>query len=520
MLGANVLRDLDIPSLAAAFDTFTEAGKAAITERLSNPLMDPVAIQARQAELRAIRIQEKEAVNRLRRELRDTEADVISVANATEDKRHAEYYAQILWAPDSRFAWLNSFGWLNELVVFFRTIFLPGLSLIMPIFVLAAPLVFYLVILKEPLTAEGYFRLLHDSVKKALPAVLGKPRFAGSGSGLMESGEQIARVGAGIAMFAASIWNQVSAALSMRAVVEDIRRRATSVMVFLKATVDLAALLGTPIDIRMEDLPADALGLFGTAWNIPDRIRRLLATGGRLDMLASLALRRKICFPEVGDVMALTDLYHPAIHRKKRVYNSLVTGGANKSHVMLTGPNRGGKSTLLKSLGCAVLMAQTVGFVFARSATMPIFTNIITALAPHDVVGKLSLFEAEIEFAKDVNVTLATTQGPTFLMMDEIFHGTNAHDGVEASQVFLDTLYATKKPVFSVVSTHYMDLPKRYGDTYTQNLCMDASVDPTDPDRLLYTYCLKKGVNQFSSVREILCERGLLTRVSTLEKTS
>jgi DNA mismatch repair ATPase MutS len=157
-------------------------------------------------------------------------------------------------------------------------------------------------------------------------------------------------------------------------------------------------------------------------------------------------------------------------------------------------------------------MAQTVGFVFARSATMPVFSHIITALAPQDVVGKLSLFEAEIEFAKDVKATLAVAAGPTFLMMDEIFHGTNAHDGVEASQVFLDTLYAIKKPVFSVVSTHYMDLPKRYGDTYTQNLCMDASVDPTDPDRLLYTYCLKKGVNQFSSVREILCERGLLSK--------
>jgi hypothetical protein len=511
MLGANVLRDLDLTSLVAAFDTFTEAGRSALTERLSDPLADAAAIQERQAELRAIRAKGRKVeadVNRLRRDLRDAEADVVSVANATEDKRHAEYYAQILWAPDSRFAWLNPIGWLSELVVFFRTIFLPGISLIMPIFVLAAPLIFYMVVLKEPLTAEGYFRLLHDSVKKALPAVLGKPRFAGSG--LMETGEQIARVGAGIAMFVASIWNQVSAALNMRAVVEDIRRRATSVMVFLRATVDLSVLLG--VAVAPVDLPTDPLGLFGSAWNIPERIRQLLATGGRLDMLASLALRRKICFPTVGDALAITDLYHPAIARKKRVYNSLVLDSATRTNVMLTGPNRGGKSTLLKSLGCAVLMAQTVGFVFARSATMPVFSHIITALAPQDVVGKLSLFEAEIEFAKDVKATLAVAAGPTFLMMDEIFHGTNAHDGVEASQVFLDTLYAIKKPVFSVVSTHYMDLPKRYGDTYTQNLCMDASVDPTDPDRLLYTYCLKKGVNQFSSVREILCERGLLSK--------
>jgi hypothetical protein len=49
---------------------------------------------------------------------------------------------------------------------------------------------------------------------------------------------------------------------------------------------------------------------------------------------------------------------------------------------------------------------------------------------------------------------------------------------------------------------------------------MDASRDPTDPDRLVYTYRLKDGVNEYSSVREILQERGLLARVNTVEKTS
>ena len=123
----------------------------------------------------------------------------------------------------------------------------------------------------------------------------------------------------------------------------------------------------------------------------------------------------------------------------------------------------------------------------------------------------MRLFEAEIEFAKDVKQRIAS--GKTFLMMDEIFHGTNAHDGVEASQVFLDDLYREPVPLFSIVSTHYMDLPARYGlskDGLTQNLCMDASVDPADPDQLIYSYKVQDGVNRCSSVREILRERGLL----------
>jgi DNA mismatch repair ATPase MutS len=243
-------------------------------------------------------------------------------------------------------------------------------------------------------------------------------------------------------------------------------------------------------------------------------------------MLAAFAMTKGTCFPVLGsaDGLQIRDLYHPGVKRSRRIYNSVDLGSADRRrHVLLTGPNRGGKSTLLKSLGCAVLMAQTVGIVFGRSATLPIFDNIITALSPQDVVGKLSLFEAEIEFAKDVKQRLATTPGNTFLMMDEIFHGTNAHDGVEASQVFLDDLYSNKTTagLYSVVSTHYMDLPSRYGDKWTQNLCMEASVDPNDPDRLVYTYRVCDGVNRFSSVREILRERGLLTgRVKSDEKTT
>ena len=509
MLGHTVLHDLDVDGLISSIRTYTTAGRTALRERLSTPLSDPVAIEQRQGQLKAIKQTLKTVdVNAMRTILRDTEEDVLSVMTASDDTRHAEYYTQILWPAKSRFAWLNGLGWLNEAIVFFRTIFLPGLSILLPLIVFIAPLVFYTLILEEPLTVKGYFNLLQSSLKKAMPSVLGKPRFAGTG-GALEVGEQFAHVGVSVAMFVASIWNQVSAAVHMRTIVDDMRRRADSVHRFAKATAALGAALGVPI--QLPTLSEDHLGLFGDAWNSPERIKQLVDAAGELDMLAAVATLKRTCFPSTDhNCLQLTDLYHPAVQPTKRVYNSLTMASdvsGSKTHVLLTGPNRGGKSTLLKSLGCAVLMAQTVGVVFARTAVLPVFDNIITALAPQDVIGKLSLFEAEIEFAKSVKALV----GRTFLMMDEIFHGTNAHDGVEASQVFLDDLYSKGSTVFSVVSTHYMDLPTRYGvPGLSQNLCMEASEDATDPDRLVYTYRLKNGVNRFSSVREILKERGLL----------
>lgn len=524
------MRDLDVSSLVDAMPTYTAAGREALTQRLSEPLTDLVDLQKRQDQVKAIKAECKKhttKITELRKQLQATEDDVHSVADASSDKRHAEYYTQILWSPTSHFAALNRLGWLNEAIVFFRTLFLPGLSVLLPLFILLAPLIMYSVVLNQPLTVQGYFTLLNTSLKKAMPSVLGKPRFAGSG-GVLELGEQFLHIGVSIAMFVASIWNQISAASTMRAVVDDMRKRADSVKAFAQATTELGGILG--VSVEAMEWPVGQLGLFGDAWNTPSRIQTLLKKAGELDMLAAIATAKRTCFPTLGSgQLSVIDLFHPGLQPKARIYNSLTLdpdASGNQAHVLLTGPNRGGKSTLLKALGCAVLMAHTTGVVFARSASIPVFTSIIAALTPQDSIGKLSLFEAEIEFAKSVKARLAEPDaGNTFLMMDEIFHGTNAHDGVEASQVFLDDLYKTKKGLFSIVSTHYMDLPARYGPTpagngLTQNLCMDASVDPADPDRLVYTYQLKAGVNQYSSVREILRERGLLTRGSLDKKTT
>jgi hypothetical protein len=492
-------RDIDIDSIMTALPTYTAAGAAALRFRLETPLTSATELHARQEQIRRIKGVDASRIKALRETLRDTEADTLSVANATTDKRHAEYYTQILWAPDSYFSFFNNHGWLSELVVFFRTIFLPGVSILLPIFILAAPIIFFNLVSNEPLTVKGYFEVLQTSLKKTMPSMLGKPRFEGTG-GTLEMGEQFAHIGVSMAMLGASIWNQVSAALSLRGIVADMRRRADALTAFSDAAVQLGTLFGivvTPVTAT------DQLGLFGTVWNSATAVRTLMTQAGELDMLAAIASTKRICFPEYESRLAIKDLYHPGIAVANRVYNTIEMGGSKKTHVLLTGPNRGGKSTLLKALGSAVLMAHTVGIVFGRRASVPVFDNIISALSPQDVMGQMSLFEAEIEFAKQVQ----KLKGSTFLMMDEIFHGTNAHDGVEASQVFLDELYDT--PMYSVVSTHYMDLPKRYGDTKVQNLCMEAS---QGPESLVYTYRLKEGVNQFSSVREILRERGLLLK--------
>jgi len=530
-LGDNTIKDLDIDSLVSIFPVVTEVGRDALKARLQAPTSDAADLAARQAEVKASRLLCKEhrtAIDAALATLKECESDVVSVGAATSDKRLMEYYTQILWASDSMAAPLNHMGWLTELVVLFRTILLPGLTVILPLFVLIAPFLLYNFILKQELTVSSYFDLLQGSIKKAMPSVLGAPRFVGKG-GFLEMGEQFAHVAVAFVMFGFSAWSQVSSALSMRGIVADMRKRANSVVRFTEALKSLQSIVGKPgaslpewslPEWSLPEWSEGALGVFGDAWNDPTRIHRLVGVAGQLDMMIAIASQKRICFPAYdvsGNGLHIQDLYHPGLQQEKRVYNTITMNPASdtRQHVLLTGPNRGGKSTLLKAIGSAVLMSQTLGIVFGRSASMPIFDSIVTALSPADTLGKLSLFEAEIEFAKNVKALASQGDGPMFLMMDEIFHGTNAHDGVEASEVFLDELYDLSAPIYSIVSTHYMSLPDRYGSTKTQNLCMEASIDPVNPDKLVYSYRLRPGKNGHSSVREILRERGLLVKTKS-----
>lgn len=528
------LHELGISDIVSAFNPLTVSGKTALETRLSNPLSDRTQLTERQNELREMRTRarsNKSRIEELRQQLRDTEDDVQSLAIAETDPRHSEYYSQILWPAKSRFAWLNTMEWVNEGIVFFRTVFLPIVSILLPCLVLIAPLLAIMFLQDKPeLTVATYIQLLNNSIKTAMPSVLGKPRFAGKG-GVLEMGEQLVHIAVGVSMFVASCWSQISSAMSLRAVVADMRRRAESLCVFTEATQELEDLLYAPVRPRSKpptkppakppSKPAVSLTRFGEAWNNPDNVVNLLERAGHLDMLASMALAKKICFPKLGSKhVRITDFYHPGISVEKRVYNSIAL--EQQTHVILTGPNRGGKSTVLRCLGAAVLMAHTVGVVFARNAEMPVFTNIVSALAPQDKLDELSLFESEIEFAKQVRALVRAPKSRTFLMMDEIFHGTNAHDGVEASKEFLDDLYTHSDSVFSIISTHYMELPERYKRTKTkteqghghgrvQTLCMDAEVNPVNPEQILYKYTLQEGINSLSSVREILRERGLIS---------
>jgi DNA mismatch repair ATPase MutS len=103
-------------------------------------------------------------------------------------------------------------------------------------------------------------------------------------------------------------------------------------------------------------------------------------------------------------------------------------------------------------------------------------------------------------------------------MMDEIFHSTNATDGIAASTVFLKHLYE-RPDTISIISTHYKELANVFGDQKGSAESYQMVAQMGENGVLTYTYTLAPGISDTSSVMEILAERGLLNPPSAAVNT-
>jgi DNA mismatch repair ATPase MutS len=92
------------------------------------------------------------------------------------------------------------------------------------------------------------------------------------------------------------------------------------------------------------------------------------------------------------------------------------------------------------------------------------------------------------------------------ILFDELFHSTNPPDGTRTAKLFLENVWRLPN-VYSIISTHVFELAREAPDSVTR-LCVPAY--ETKTGELEFTYTLKKGICEVSSVDCILKEKGLL----------
>ena len=227
-----------------------------------------------------------------------------------------------------------------------------------------------------------------------------------------------------------------------------------------------------------------------------DEAKELLDISYKLDVLISLSkviMENNYNFPIMSPsntpVFEAIGLYHPFLEDPKCYDIDL---SKNNSFVFITGPNMAGKTTFLKSCGIAVYLAQLGLAVPAKSLTLSVFNFLVSSINTEDNI-KLgySYFYSEVRRVKYVAETI-TSEKSTFIILDELFKGTNIHDAYDASKKVIHG-FAKQKSHIYILSSHLVEL---VNDPKTKELlnCKYFDADMSDGN-LSFTYELEEGVS-------------------------
>ena len=138
---------------------------------------------------------------------------------------------------------------------------------------------------------------------------------------------------------------------------------------------------------------------------------------------------------------------------------------------IITGPNAGGKSTIIKSIGISLLTSQTLGLAFADNLQFTPFHILNSYLNIPDCKGKESLFEAEMHRSLD-HIKMCKNlpeEQRSFIIMDEIFSSTNPHEGISGAYAIAKKMASFDNSV-CVITTHFTQLTNLESERTLQKL--------------------------------------------------
>ena len=174
-------------------------------------------------------------------------------------------------------------------------------------------------------------------------------------------------------------------------------------------------------------------------------------------LLASIKFGNEIdgVLAKKGDHIELKGLGHPLIESAKIVRNNISIGNDNKKSLLISGPNAGGKTVLLKSIALSVLLNQAGLFVpCSNSCLLPYFNKLYFVLGDNQsVLDNLSTFSSHIVKLKEVSDNIDSN---SIVIIDEIGQGTSPIEGSSIGVTFFKL--AEEYNTYMIISSHYDEL--------------------------------------------------------------
>jgi DNA mismatch repair protein MutS2 len=208
--------------------------------------------------------------------------------------------------------------------------------------------------------------------------------------------------------------------------------------------------------------------------------------------------------------LELKDARHPVLadtlraHGRSVVPMTLAMGGT-KTVLVISGPNTGGKTVALKTVGLAVLSAQSGIPVAAETARLPLVDRVLVDIGDEQsIAADLSTFSAHV---LNVRAMLEAATPRSLVLVDELGTGTAPEEGAALAVALLDEF--RERGCLTLATTHH-DRLKTYASTTPGVL--NAAVE-FDEINLRPTYRLMVGVPGGSSGIDIARRLGLPSHV-------
>jgi hypothetical protein len=240
-------------------------------------------------------------------------------------------------------------------------------------------------------------------------------------------------------------------------------------------------------------------------------LRAWVGATAELEALASLATHAYEhpgdIFPELSNGPPRFEadaLGHPLLPESRCVRNDVCLGHAPRL-LLVSGSNMSGKSTLLRSVGVAAVLAQAGAPVRARRLVLsPLAVG--ASLRVFDSLKEgHSHFYAEIRRLRQV-VELTTGTSPVLFLLDEILHGTNSHDRRIGAEAVVRNLVA--RGAIGIVTTHDLALAQIADDLGTKAANVHFE-DQVEDGVMHFDYRMRPGVVTRSNALALMRAVGL-----------
>jgi DNA mismatch repair protein MutS2 len=274
-------------------------------------------------------------------------------------------------------------------------------------------------------------------------------------------------------------------------------------------TIDLNNELVRLTDEEAQEVHRILRELTGRLRGYSESIRQTMVTLGELEMLfakARFALDFDCAMPRFGARLLLRDARHPLLEdvlrrqRKSVVPISLELNERCKT-LLISGPNTGGKTVSLKTVGLLTLMAQSGLPVPAADAEFPIFDQVLADIGDNQSIQEsLSTFSAHISHIREMALDVTPD---SLVLLDELGAATDPEEGGALGVAVVDHFRAAG--AYTLASTHLLAV-KIYGAN-TQgvlNACMGFDEQTLEP-----TYTLDTGMPGKSAGLDIATRLGM-----------